>query len=158
MSGTMLLMPLTDHPERFTGMEQLTVEREGKAPLSLKVRGIEPYGGKETFFCRLEGIDDRDAAEAFRGALVTVSPDERVELDEGEYWIDDIVGVEVFDEETGERLGAVEEVMPTGSNDVYLIRAVDGALKPIPATAETVRSVDVERARMTVRVPEGLWD
>jgi 16S rRNA processing protein RimM len=90
--------------------------------------------------------------------MITVSKDERAELSEDEYWIDDIVGIRVLDSASEAELGILEEVIRTGSNDVYLIRTADGQLKPIPALAEAVKNVDTEAGIMLVTVPEGLWD
>jgi 16S rRNA processing protein RimM len=52
----------------------------------------------------------------------------------------------------------VEDVMPTGSNDVYEVRTPDGVLKMIPATGEVIRKVDLEARQIRVHLLEGLWD
>ena len=152
--GDMLLLPQTDFPERFLGMKELDVTVAGKPMRTFKVRRIEPYEGKNTFFLRLQGVEDRDAAET----LITVAEDERVELEEDEYWLDDIIGLAVFDKATGGRLGEITEVICTGSNDVYVVKTPEGASKAIPAIADVIEKVDVANGTMTVNIPEGLWD
>jgi 16S rRNA processing protein RimM len=87
-----------------------------------------------------------------------VAPEDRVPLEEGVYWIDDIIGLEVVEDETDAVLGVVEDVMPTGSNDVYEVRTPDGVLKMIPATGEVIRKVDLEARQIRVHLLEGLWD
>ncbi len=156
--GDMLLLPLTDFPERFPGMERLDLSLPGKPVKSWKVQRLEPYVGKNLFFLRLEGISDRAAAETLKGASITVPDDERVGLEEDEYWLDDIIGLEVIGEATGKRLGHVTEVIRTGSNDVYVVKTPDGKEKPLPATGEAIARVDIAGGTMTVNVPEGLWD
>lgn len=156
--GDMLLLPQTDFPERFLGMKELDVTVAGKPMRTFKVRRIEPYEGKNTFFLRLQGVEDRDAAETLKGALITVAEDERVELEEDEYWLDDIIGLAVFDKATGGRLGEITEVICTGSNDVYVVKTPEGASKAIPAIADVIEKVDVANSTMTVNIPEGLWD
>ncbi|MCD8163314.1 MAG: ribosome maturation factor RimM [Synergistaceae bacterium] len=156
--GDMLLLPQTDFPERFLGMKELDVTVAGKPMRTFKVCRIEPYEGKNTFFLRLQGVEDRDAAETLKGAVITVAEDERVELEEDEYWLDDIIGLTVFDQTTGERLGEITEVIYTGSNDVYVVKTHDGASKAIPAVADVIEKVDVANGTMTVNIPEGLWD
>lgn len=158
INGTMLIFPLTDYPERFFTMKELTLDKPGKPRRTLKVKKITPYEGKATLFLWAEGVTDRDAAEALKGSIITVAASERAELAEDEYWMDDIVGISVVDEITGETLGKVEEIIFTGSNDVYLVRCGDGKSRPIPATADAVKSVDVKEGIMTVAIPEGLWD
>ena len=156
--GDMLLLPQTDFPERFLGMKELDVTVAGKPMRTFKVRRIEPYEGKNTFFLRLQGVEDCDAAETLKGAVITVAEDERVELEEDEYWLDDIIGLAVLDAATGERLGRVTEIIQTGSNDVYVVKTPDGKEKPVPAVGDAVVSVDVAGGTMTVNIPEGLWD
>lgn len=156
--GDMLLLPQTDFPERFLGMKELDVTVAGKPMRTFKVRRIEPYEGKNTFFLRLQGVEDCDAAETLKGAVITVAEDERVELEEDEYWLDDIIGLAVFDKATGGRLGEITEVICTGSNDVYVVKTPEGASKAIPAIADVIEKVDVANGTMTVNIPEGLWD
>ena len=81
-----------------------------------------------------------------------------MELEEDEYWLDDIIGLAVFDKATGGRLGEITEVICTGSNDVYVVKTPEGASKAIPAIADVIEKVDVANGTMTVNIPEGLWD
>ena len=78
-------------------------------------------------------------------------------LKKDEYFIADLIGVEVFDEKD-EKLGALEDVMQTGANDVYVIRLSDGKELLLPAIKECILSVDVEEKRMQVHVLDGLLD
>ena len=59
---------------------------------------------------------------------------------------------------TGCELGTVEEVILTGSNDVYLIKTPEGAVKPVPAIADVINKVDIAAGILRVTIPEGLWD
>ena len=163
--GDMLLIPLTDFPERFIGMKKLDISLPGKPVKSWKVRRLEPYEGKNTFFLHLQGVEDRNAAEAMKGASVTVPKDERVELEEDAREVlaayallcgVDFKGVRL--EEPVENLGRVSEIIQTGSNDVYVVKTPDGKEKPVPAVGDAVVSVDVAGGTMTVNIPEGLWD
>lgn len=156
VNGTMLLLPLTDYPDRFLKMKKLTLERPGAPIQTVSVKKITPYVGKETFFLQIPDVTERTLAESFKGSFVTVSKEERVELSEDEYWIDDIIGLKVIDNETGFELGLIEEVLETGSNDVYLIRTEAGEVKPIPALAEAIVKVDTQNGVMLVTLPEGL--
>ena len=155
--GDMLVLPLTDFPERFIGMEKLDIALPGKALRSWTVRRLEPYKGKNTFFLHLQGIESREAAEAMKDAVITVTADERVELEEGEYWLDDIIGITVCSE-TGQKLGTVTDILFTGSNDVYLVKTEDGKTQPVPALGDVIEAVDLTARTMTVKIPEGLWD
>lgn len=156
--GDMLILPLTDFPERFLEMKTLDLSLPGKPMRAFKVSRIAPYEGKGTFFVHLDEIGDREAAEALKGAAITVGGDERVELEEGEFWLDDIIGISVVDEATGEALGTVSEIIYTGSNDVYVVKRPDGKTEAIPALDDVVKSVDLAARTMKVTIPQGLWD
>lgn len=158
IAGKMLLLPLTDYPERFFEMDELVLDHPGKPRRTLKISSIVPYEGKGTFFLYAHGVDDKETAESFKGSVVTVADDERVELPEDEYWIDDLIGLRALENGTGRELGVLEEVMQTGSNDVYMIRTPEGAIKPVPAVSEAINSVDIAGGSITVTIPEGLWD
>ena len=156
--GTMLIFPLTDFPERFLDMKELVLEKQGKPSRTLKVKSITPYVGKGTLFLNAEGIVSKDEADLLKGSLITVAKAERVQLSEDEFWIDDLKGMQVIDFETGKKLGVLEEIMETGSNDVYLIRTDDRTLKPLPALKTSVRKVDMPEKTLYATIPEGLWD
>ncbi len=156
--GTMLILPLTDYPERFLDMKELVLDKPGKPRCTLKVSRLVPYEGKGTFFFNADGVEDKETAETFRGSVVTVANEDRVKLSEDEYWIDEIVGLKAVENGTGRELGVLEEIMFTGSNDVYMIRTTEGAVKPIPAIADAINCVDIAGGTMTVTIPEGLWD
>lgn len=158
VSGTMLLFPLTDFPERFFKMKKLTLEKPGLPSQTVNIKKIMPYEGKDTFFLQIENVSDRTLAESFKGSFITVSKEERVELSEDEYWIDDIIGLKVIETATGSELGLVQEILQTGSNDVYLIKTKKGRIKPIPALAQNINKIDIQEGVMLVTVPEGLWD
>lgn len=158
INGMLLIHPLTDYPERFFAMKELILDKPGTSRKTLKVVEITPYEGKGTLFLRAEGVTDRNAAEIIKGSVITIPREERVKLAEDEYWTDDIVGMTVTEAATGETLGRVEEIIFTGSNDVYLVRTGNGKLQPIPAVSGAVKSVDAAGGAMTVVIPEGLWD
>lgn len=158
VKGEFNVHPLTDFPERFLDMERLDVYRpDGRFLAHLNLTGIRSHVGKGVFIAEAEGVTDRDRAESLKGLLVQVSPDERVALPEGAVWVDDIIGLEVRTE-SGERLGEVIDVMPTGAHDLYEVERPAGGRGMIPAVSQVVLDIDVEAGFMTVRLPEGLWE
>lgn len=100
------------------------------------------------------GIEDRNAAEALRGQLLYVAVDEVEPLEDGAYYYHEVEGLEVVDEH-GARIGILREVLPTGANDVYVVKRPAGELL-IPAIHDVVLSIEPERGRVVVRIPPGL--
>jgi 16S rRNA processing protein RimM len=158
VKGTLRIYPLTDYPARFFGMRTLYVEMPGKPDRELEIISITAHSGKGQFLAVVSGISDRDSAEALSGYTVTIANDKRVELPEGEYWIDSLIGLDVLEAESGDKLGVIEDVISTGGNDVYQVRAEDGSVKMIPAVADVVRRIDVAGGSISVFLMEGLWD
>ena len=144
--GDLRIIPLTDFPERFSALREVMVGDE-----LLHVAHVKPQG--KNFLMRFREYAVREDAQRLTGRLLTVARAEAAPLDEGEYYVFDIVGLTVYDEEDNE-LGTVENVLRTGSNDVYAVRSEDGREILIPALRSVVREIDVPGGRMTVRFPQ----
>ena len=144
--GDLRIIPLTDFPERFSALREVMVGDE-----LLHVAHVKPQG--KNFLMRFREYTVREDAQRLTGRLLTVARAEAAPLDEGEYYVFDIVGLTVYDEEDNE-LGSVENVLRTGSNDVYAVRSEDGRELLIPALRAVVQSIDLPGGRMTVRLPE----
>ncbi|MER3403112.1 MAG: 16S rRNA processing protein RimM [Armatimonadota bacterium] len=158
----------TDFPERFVPGARLfywippkpTPPEEAQKPLPKHrkrpprtmqpqpcvVESVRWHG--ERLILKLEGIDTIDQAEPLRGAWLVIPPEERMPLEEDEYYIDDLIGMEVFTE-SGERVGKLKRVIPGGAYNYYEV-----GKHTIPAIGEYVREVDVAQKRMVVRLPE----
>ncbi len=144
--GELRIIPLTDFPERFAALREVMVGDE-----LLHIESAKPQG--KNFLMRFREYTVREDAQKLTGRLLTVARAEAAPLDEGEYYVFDIVGLTVYDEENNE-LGTVENVLRTGSNDVYAVRSEDGHEILIPALRKVVRTIDVPNGRMTVRLSE----
>ena len=144
--GELRIISLTDFPERFSALREVMVGDE-----LLHIESVKPQG--KNFLMRFREYAVREDAQRLTGRLLTVARAEAAPLDEGEYYVFDIVGLTVYDEEDNE-LGTVENVLRTGSNDVYAVRSEDGRELLIPALRAVVQSIDVPSGRMTVRLPE----
>jgi 16S rRNA processing protein RimM len=105
------------------------------------------------------GINRREDAETLRGIWLFVPEDDAVELDEGVYWIHDLMGLTV-QSASGQQYGAITDVLSTGANDVYVVRTEapfnKGKDLLIPAIADVVQEVDIDAGTMTIDLPPGL--
>ena len=104
---------------------------------------------------KLDTVDDRPQAESLRGRFLCVLRQEVRPAPQGAYYHFQIIDIDVWSHE-GEYLGRVAEILPTGGNDVYVIRREGRPDLLLPAVGDVVLEVDPESGRMTVRVPEGL--
>lgn len=109
-----------------------------------------------TVLLALEGIDSRDAAERVTKLNVYVEA-EAFELDESEYFVHDLVGMDVVTE-TGEGLGTVANLMAAPAQDVFVVRPPEGGEAMIPAVDPFILEIDEEAGRIVVRPIEGLID
>ncbi|MFP4481977.1 MAG: ribosome maturation factor RimM [Thermovirgaceae bacterium] len=159
VGGEFRIVPLTDFPGRFEQMDRLELySPDGGHRMSLEILSIRFQEGKNQYLAKAAKIVDRDGAEAIKGLIVKIPPEERVPLPDDGFWIDDIIGLSVRDEESGTTLGVVCEVFPTGGNDIYVVETPEGSRKMLPAIRDVIRLVDLDRGIISVRLLEGLWD
>ncbi len=119
------------------------------------MRGARRTG--EGYLLALEGVDTPEAAASLVGSLLQIPLEQSPLLPEGQYYERDLLGMEVRTEE-GTSLGTIADVLPTGSNAVFVVRGSGGREHLIPGTKQIVRAVDVPGRRMTVRRVAGLLE
>jgi len=153
--GTLRVRPATAYPERFLDLQQVYVRGAGRKQPELRtVEETRLHQG--LVLVKLEGLDDRDSAQALRGALLQVARDAVHPLPPGEYYVFEIVGLAVYDE-TGRHLGVVADVLETRANDVYVVDRADGQGELLlPAIRDVILRIDLEQGRMDVRLLPGL--
>lgn len=139
----------TDFPDRFKRLKTIYVGDEHRP---MAVLGARRIGGRVAL--RLEGITDRDAAQSFRGAALSIPRAEAMPLPEGHYYYDQIIGLNAITTD-GTPLGTVVEILSTGSNEVYVVRA-EGREVLIPAIRDVVRQIDLAAGVLVVEPIEGL--
>lgn len=148
--GEMRIIPLTDFPERFAEMKEVMVGDE-----LLHIESCRYH--KQFVLLKFREYPVREDAMQLTGRLLTVAREEAAPLAEGEFYTFDIIGLSVFDME-GTLRGKVVEVLRTGANDVYQVRAEDGRELLVPALKSVVKDIDLARGCMIVDLPEELKD
>ena len=147
LQGAFKIDPFTHHDETFAVGRQLWIDGVPRKIERLRWQRNCPY-------VNIEGIDKREQVAELRGHILTVPESELAPLEEGEYYSYQIVGLEVF-EESGERLGKIEELLSSAPNDVYVVRGPRGEIL-IPAIEDVVIEIDVEAGRMVVSLMDGM--
>ncbi len=148
VSGTVKARVLSDVADRFDAGRTLYVH---STPYSIESSARIPKG---QVVLKFHGVDSPAAAQCLVGADITVPEASVPSLPDGEYFHFQLLGLRVFTDE-GEYLGELNDILETGSNDVYVVSKGTGELL-IPALAEVVREVHVSDRRMVVRLPPGL--
>ncbi len=108
----------------------------------------------KNLFIELEGIPDVKSAQALVGCKVFLSEDQQEKLPEGEYYYRDIIGLDVYNEDD-KYIGKIKSVFATGSNDVYVCKGEEKEIL-LPAIADVIRKIDINRRVMIIRLLEGL--
>jgi len=119
-----------------------------------KIKSVR--GAKSPFIVKFEGIDSIEAAQSLLGQEVLVDREDFESLPEGEYYRFDIEGLKVFDD-TGKYYGVIEDIIETGSNDVYVVRENDKEWL-VPMIDSVVQSIDLEQGKLMFHCVEGLFE
>mgnify|MGYP003986013989 FL=1 len=126
--------------------------RLGETTFKIKsVRGV-----KSPFIVKFEGVDSIEAAQSLSGQEVLVAKEDFESLLEGEYYRFEIEGLKAFDD-TGKYYGVIEEIIATGSNDVYVVRG-DGKEWLVPMIDSVVQNIDLEEGKLIFHCVEGLFE
>lgn len=153
IKGELKVMPMTSDISRFEYLLFTSIEINGQIK-EFKVEGVRYH--KEFVLINLNGIDNMTDAEALKGHELLVDRENARPLDDDEYFICDLLWLKVYEDE--KLLGELADILETGSNDVYVVKSVDGRELLIPALKSIVLNVDIENKRIQVKLPEGLTD
>ncbi|MBP2640137.1 MAG: rimM [Firmicutes bacterium] len=145
--GDVRIIPLTDFPDRFR--PALIVYLSDYSPLVIR----QVKKNNKFLLLSFENFDSMNSVEPLRGQLIHVREKDLVVLPKDEFYIFDIIGLEVYDE-ANIHLGTVTNVLQTGSNDVYVIEMQGKAPLLIPALKEVVKHIDIPEKRMIVKLQE----
>ena len=150
--GEVNVLPLTDSIDRFKNLDNVFL-RSKKSQTILNVEKIRKR--KDTVILKLKDIENIEEAKMIVGSFLEVERKNAVKLPKETYFIFEIIGLEVYDE-NNIFLGKVENVISTGSNDVYVVKSKDKEELFIPAIREVVKNVSLEKKRITIKMVDGL--
>lgn len=148
--GEVQVVPYTELPERFTWLDVIYVGEETPRPVAVESVRFHKNG----VLLKLAGYDDRDAADLLRGEWLQVPEAEALPLEEGEYFLYQLIGLTVVSD-TGDVLGPIVDVLETGANNVFVVQRDAGDLL-LPDTDEIVQAIDFDAGQMTVHLLPGL--
>ena len=140
-----------------TDQEDLVVQSDQQILLGeaiFKIKSVR--GAKSPFIIKFEGVDSIEAAQSLAPQEVLVAREDFESLPEGEYYRFEIEGLKVFDD-TGKYYGVIEDIIETGSNDVYVVRENDKEWL-VPMIDSVVQSIDLEQGKLIFHCVEGLFE
>ncbi len=152
--GEVKVFPTTDDPQRFKKLKKCILQYKNEK-IELDVIGARFI--KNMVILRFKQFDNINQVEKYRTAELYVSRADAVELEEGEYFICDLIGLRAEDE-AGIVLGTVTDVLQTGANDVYEVTSENGKKYLFPAIRECILGVDLEAGVINVHVMKGLLE
>ncbi len=152
LKGETVIECWCDSPEFLCSFEKLYVE-QGKQELVVLKSRVH----KSTAVLLFQGIDSIEKADLYRGKVLYINRDD-VQLENGRYFIQDLLGLEVFDVDTNKKYGIITEVFKTGANDVYQISDDKQNNYLIPVIHEVVIDIDIKNSKIFIRPLRGIFD
>lgn len=144
----------TEQPERFGWLKQvfLSPDEDGRGAVRYEVAAARLH--QKQAIVQLREISSREQVDAIRHHWLLVAPEDAIPLEEGEYYLYQLIGLQVY-ADTGEQLGVVVEVLETGANNVFVVQGTEGELL-LPDVPEVIQTIEFERGRMTIHLIPGL--
>lgn len=163
IKGQVNVFPTTDDAKRFKKLKSVILDKKGQLS-EVKVEQTAFF--KNMVILKLEGIDDRNAAETLKKCPLLVTRENAVPLDADEYFVADLIGLDVFENETDALIGKITDVISTGANDVYEIaidkdfiyngKRPDEAKIYAPAIKACITDVNISEGKVSMTVMPGL--
>ena len=150
LKGEVKVYNYSDSPEIYESTEAVYVDDELMEVENLRLQ-------KNMVILKLAGIEDRNAAEAAKNREIFVTEDDLPELEEGEYYIRDLIGMEVVLED-GSHLGTMTDVIQNSAQDIFQLRTDEGKNVLIPRVPEFILDINTDERKITVRLIEGMLD
>lgn len=152
--GEVKVFPTTDDPGRYKKIKEVILDN-GKVRKTAHIAETKFF--KQMVIVKFAEVNSMDEAQLLRGYDLYVTREHAIPLKKNEYYIADLIGMQVFDEDDT-LLGELEDVLQTGANDVYVVKRENEKELLIPAIRDCILSVDVENQKMQVHLLPGLAD
>ena len=150
VKGVVRAETYTSNPKRFKVLKELSVDGQVYEAESIAIDS-DGY-----MLIKLKGINTMDNAEKLRGKILYISRND-VELPEGTYFVQDLIGLEVEDADNGTVYGRITDVRNTGANDIYTIKSEEKEFM-VPAVPEFIEKTDIEGGKLYIHMIDGLLD
>lgn len=152
IKGMIKVNPFTDDITRFDRLKKVYVEKS-KIKKEYEIEEIKYH--KNMVLIKFKGIDSVEEAESLRNSYLKVDRKDEPELEEGTYYIVDLLGLDVYSDQ-GESLGKLDDIFNNGSTDIYVVKDEMGKQLLLPAISDVIKKIDLEEKKVIVHILKGL--
>lgn len=152
--GEVKVYPTTEDVNRFKSLKKVMLDT-GKEMLPLEVQGVKFF--KNMVIVKFKGIDNINDIEKYKGKDLLVTREDAIPLEEGEYYIFDVLGSKIVTED-GEEIGELKEILQTGANDVYVVKTTAGKELLIPSIPQCILDVNIDTKIIKVHLLDGMME
>ena len=152
IKGMVKVKPFTDDITRFDRLEKVYIKNKDSKK-EYEIEEVKYH--KNMVMIKFKGIENPDDANLLRGSYLLVDRANEEPLEEGVYYIVDLIGLDVYTDE-GILLGTLKDIFNTGSNDIYEVKDELGKQILLPAIADVIKEIDLENKKIIVHLLKGL--
>lgn len=152
IKGDVKVRPFTDTIERFEELKKVYICKKEKLE-EVEIEEVKYH--KDMVLLKLKGIDNMNEAEKLKGLYLKIDRKNAKKLPKNTYFIADLLGLDVYSDEN-EYLGKVDDIFPTGANDVYVVKDEMGKQLLLPSIPEVIKEIDLEKEKIIVHLLKGL--
>jgi len=153
--GEIKIYPHTDDVSRFSDLDYFYLDTKKDGLVKYEIKGVKYF--KNMAILKLVGIDNINDIEKYKGSDLLITREQAVPLEEGEYFLCDIIGAKVITDEDRE-LGVIKDVMQTGANDVYIVKQQNGKEVLLPVIPQCILDINTEEGIVKAHIMPGLLD
>lgn len=152
IKGELRVQPWCDSPEFLCAFTRLYFD-EGKK----EVKILKSRVNKNVVIVRIDGIDTIEKANLIRGKILYIDRED-AEIDDGSYFIQDIIGMKVIDNDSSRIYGTVTDILKTGANDVYQVTDDKGTDYLVPVINDVIINIDLESNKIYISPIKGIFE
>ena len=152
VKGMVKVYPYTENVKRFEELKKVSlINKNSKKEYEIE----EVKYHKNMVLIKFKGVDTVEQAEDLRNFYIQIERKDATPLEEGSYYIADLINLDVYTDE-GEKLGILEDIFNTGSNDVYVVKDLNGKQILLPEIEDVIKEIDLKEGKILVHMLKGL--